>query len=304
MSQRFEGRNLEEALTNATSTLGVERWQLTYHVLLEKRGFLGGMKRVVIEADVNDTAPPPAAPVAPPIAAPVGTETSRPPAPPRRESRGGGGGGGRRSRGSDRGGRREREHGHGGGGGRGRRGRSRHESDLQPGDFEAAFAAEVPEQGPQSDAAKLVRGWCENVINLGDFDLDVRTEENDTQIIVRLYGRDARRLTDRHGELLDAIQVLANKALVGRKVEKEIELDTQEFKDKRAEELGQRAREIADRIRRDGGEELLPAMTPIERRIVHMALREDADVTTESRGEGFYKRVAIIPRSAASSQKS
>jgi hypothetical protein len=40
-------------------------------------------------------------------------------------------------------------------------------------------------------------------------------------------------------------------------------------------------------------------MTPIERRIVHIALRDDAEVTTESRGDGFYKRVAILLRSEA-----
>jgi spoIIIJ-associated protein len=123
----------------------------------------------------------------------------------------------------------------------------------------------------------------------------VRTEENDTQIRLRLYGADGGRLTDRHGELLDAIQVLANKALVGRKVEKEIELDCEEFKGHREEDLGRRAREVADRVRRSGREELLPAMSPIEQRIVHIALRDDPDVTTDSRGEGFFA-VAIIPR--------
>jgi hypothetical protein len=41
-------------------------------------------------------------------------------------------------------------------------------------------------------------------------------------------------------------------------------------------------------------------MTPIERRIIHMALREDAVVTTESRGDGFYKRIAIVRRPAQS----
>ena len=155
---------------------------------------------------------------------------------------------------------------------------------------------DVPEQGPESEAATLVREWIENVIALARFDLVLRTEEKEEQIIVRLYGSDAARLTDRHGELLDAIQVLANKAMVGRKVEKDIELDSEEFKDRRLEDLGRRAREVADRVRRGGREELLPAMTPIERRIVHIALRDDADVTTESRGDGFYKRVAIIPR--------
>jgi spoIIIJ-associated protein len=134
---------------------------------------------------------------------------------------------------------------------------------------------------------------------LAKLSMVVRTEENDTQIVVRLYGSDAKLMIDRHGELLDAVQVLANKALVGRSVEKDIELDCEDFKGRRSEDLEQRAREVADRVRRGGREELLPAMTPIERRIVHIALRDDTDVTTESRGDGFYKRVAILLRSEA-----
>ena len=144
-----------------------------------------------------------------------------------------------------------------------------------------------------------MREWCEEVIDYARFELDVRTEENEEQIIVRLYGRDARRMTEEHGEALDALQVLANKALIGRKTEKDIELDCDGFKSRRHDDLEQRARDAAERVRSDGREQLLPAMTPIERRIVHMALQDDADVTTESRGEGFYKRVAIVRRAAA-----
>jgi len=130
-------------------------------------------------------------------------------------------------------------------------------------------------------------------------DAVIRTEENAEQIIVRLYGGDSRRFIDRHGELLDALQVLANKALVGRRVEKDIELDCEAFKQRRVTDLEERARELADRVRGDGREQLLPAMSPIERRIVHLALQDDEAVTTESRGEGFYKRVAVIPRPPA-----
>src|SRR2546423_15720450 len=86
MAQRFEGKNLEEALNAAAQTFSVERYQLTYHVLLEKRGFLGGMKRVVIEAEVNMGA------AEPEIAAASQPERgSR----PERQRGGGGGGGGR-----------------------------------------------------------------------------------------------------------------------------------------------------------------------------------------------------------------
>ena len=284
MSQRFEGRNLEEALNHAAETLGVDRWKLTYHVLLEKRGFLGGVKRVVIEADINEEAPVPA-PAA--VAAPGESRAPRGDRGPRRGGRGGGRERHRDSGGEDRGSR-GRRGGRGGSGG----------SDYQPGDFEK-FMGEVPEQGPESEPAREVREWCDDVIALARLDVVTRSEENDEQIVIRLYGNDAKRMIDRHGELLDAMQVLANKALVGRKVEKDIELDCEQFKDRRAEELGQQAKEVADRVRRDGREELLPAMTPIERRIVHLALRDDAEVTTVSRGEGFYKRVAIVPREAA-----
>src|SRR5436190_16126063 len=92
MSQRFEGKNLDDALTAASQTLCVERHQLTYHVLLEKRGFLGGVKRLVIEAEINEAAVAPAPPppsVAAGFSPPVGARRERGP-------RGGGGRGGQR----------------------------------------------------------------------------------------------------------------------------------------------------------------------------------------------------------------
>jgi predicted RNA-binding protein Jag len=287
MAQRFEGKNLDEALTMASEAFGVDRVQLTYHVVLEKKGFLGGIKHVVVEAEVNER----------PIAAAV-HEAAAPA--PRADRPSGGGGRGRGDR--DRG----RGRGRGGNGGdRGRRSgggnrapRRESADDFQTGDFER-FAGDIPEQGPESEQAGVVRAWYARVIELAKLQLDIRTEENETQIIVRLFGGDARLLTEEHGELLDALQVLGNKAMTGRKVEKEIELNCEAFKERRAEQLAEKAKELADRVRSSGREELLPAMTPIERRIVHLALQEDADVTTESRGDGFYKRVAVVMRDAA-----
>jgi predicted RNA-binding protein Jag len=310
MAQRFEGKTLDEALSHAAEALGVERYQLRHATILEKRGFLGGVKRIVIEAEVdtNASAPVTSVPAAPaPIAAAPDSSPAPVPAPvtpraPRAEGRGRGAAGGGGRGGSRGGARRE-----GGGGGRGR-GRGRSGGDdapaFQSGDFERFGTTEMPEQGAESDMAKVVRDWCEEVLDLTRLDVTVRTEENDTQILVRLYGRDSGRMIDRHGELLDAVQVLANKALTGRKVEKEIELDCEAFKERRNETLTAQARELAEKVRRDGREQLLPAMSPVERRIIHLALQDDADVATESRGEGFFKRVAVIPRPASAPTES
>ncbi|HEY5611267.1 MAG TPA: R3H domain-containing nucleic acid-binding protein [Thermoanaerobaculia bacterium] len=283
MSHRFEGHNLDEALENASKALNVERYQLAYHVLLEKRGFLGGLKRVVIEADVDHSAQRPAE-------APSLVPPASPPQPRQRAERN------PRSRGSERsesGGRR-----------RGREGRGSHEHrsgprherhrDQPP---EREFVASVaPEQGPESSEATDIREWCERLFELSGLEIDVRTEETDEQMRVKLYGRDARQLVAKNGEVLDAAQILASKTFVGRKIEKPIELDTEQFKEHRATELEQRARELADVVRREGREQLLPAMSPVERRIVHLALQGDEEVETISRGDGFYKRVAIVPR--------
>lgn len=343
MSQRFEGKSLEEALQHAAETLKVERYELTYHVVLEKRGFLGGVKRVVIEAEIN----PSAATVAPaePPASHLPAAGERP-AGGRGRGRGEAGAGATHERGPGRGPQRGPDHGVAGQpaagagrerGGRGRGGRGREGGPRSTAGERAASRGRagggrergrggrtgeglawlhdeqpvaesavrepvvVPEQGPESEGAAAVHAWVDEVIRLAKIDVVARTEETDERLTITMYGHDADLLTAEHGELLDAIQVLANKALGGRKIEKDIELDCQAFKGKRVEDLEQRAREIADRVRRGGKEELLPAMTPIERRIVHVALQDDAEVTTESRGDGFYKRVAIIRRPSVAS---
>ena len=207
----------------ASEAFGVDRVQLTYHVVLEKKGFLGGIKHVVVEAVFGAKAQ-------------RGKEQEAAAPAPRAERPSGGGGRGRGNRDRDRG--RGR-----GGDGRGRGPRSggghrapRRETadDFQTGDFER-FAGEIPEQGPESEQAGVVRAWYARVLELAKLQLEIRTEENETQIIVRLFGGDARLLTEEHGELLDALQVLGNKAMVGRKVEKEIELNCEAFKERRAE---------------------------------------------------------------------
>jgi predicted RNA-binding protein Jag len=285
MAQRFEGKNLDEALTMASEAFGVDRVQLTYHVVLEKKGFLGGIKHVVVEAEVNER----------PIAASVQEAAAPAPGAARRPGGGGGRGRGNRDRGRGRGGNGGDRGPRSGGGNRAPRRETA--DDFQTGDFER-FAGDIPEQGPEPEQAGVVRAWYSRVLELAKLQLEIRTEENETQVIVRLFGGDARLLTEEHGELLDALQVLGNKALVGSKVEKEIELNCEAFKERRAEQLAEKAKELADRVRSSGREQLLPAMTPIERRIVHLALQEDSDVTTESRGEGFYKRVAVVMRGA------
>jgi len=274
--QRFEGTSLEEALSNAATSLGVDRFQLGYHVVTEKRGFLGGIKNVVIEAHVvSDAEPPPhviesalrSDPSATMPEVRRGRGRGRDSARPRRPERAAA-----RNADLDR--------------GRGRR--------------DTSTAEPLPPQGTESEHALKVRAWFEEVVDLTRLDLEFRTFEDESAIRILLGGRDGELLLDRGGELLDSLQVLVNKALVGRSLEKLIELDCHGFKQQRTNDIEKKARSVAEQVARDGREQLLPAMSPIERRIVHLALQEHRAVATESRGEGFFKRIAIVPKQADS----
>lgn len=270
--QRFEGRTLEEALENAAEALGVAKFQVEYHVVVEKRGFLGGLKRIVIEAEGN----PDKQPDLPPAA------TARDFGAPERPARG------RGPRREDRP-RREREP---------REPRAAREP-RRPARRDAE-PEPAPPQGPRSEAAEQVASWCGELFVLASMELEIRTVDHDDRIEVNLYGPDASQLTDRDGELLESLQLLGNKSLADR-LGRKLDFDARGFRGRRTADLEQQARAAADRVRAEGREHLLPAMTPSERRIVHLALQDEADVATVSRGDGFFKRVAIVPRDEARS---
>ncbi|MGK2859565.1 MAG: protein jag [Thermoanaerobaculia bacterium] len=275
--RRFEGKNVEEALDHAAEALGVERQRLAHNVVVEKRGFLGGTKRVVIEAwedDIGNRADEP-----PPRHVPL----FPPPAPARER-------GARGSQDRDRGGR---------GGGR-RRGGPDERRDRAPRESAPDPVVDTGPAPPVSEneapLAKELRVWLEDLFDRCGFLLDARVEESDDKVTARLYGRDAGRLMAKHGELIDSLQIIANKTLILRNSGKTVELDCGEFREKRIGDLERQAHELAGVVREEGREKALPPMSPVERRIIHMALRDDADVETYSRGEGFYKRVVIAPR--------
>jgi spoIIIJ-associated protein len=75
-----------------------------------------------------------------------------------------------------------------------------------------------------------------------------------------------------------------------------VHLDAEGFREHRREILTELANRSAERVKRSGRKILLDPMAPSERRMIHLALTSDAEVETRSEGEGFFKRVAILPR--------
>jgi spoIIIJ-associated protein len=73
-------------------------------------------------------------------------------------------------------------------------------------------------------------------------------------------------------------------------------VDVEHYKSRRERSLIDLARRMADRVRTTAESVSLEPMPPHERRIVHLALRDDPDVVTESFGQAEKRKVVIMPK--------
>ncbi len=124
-------------------------------------------------------------------------------------------------------------------------------------------------------------------------------EEGDESVayLVDVRGSDLNSLVGRRGEGLDALQFLTRLIVQHRTGEwASIVVDVDGYRERRAENLRRTARQMAERVKRDGRSISLEPMPPYERRIIHLTLRTDPDVMTVSVGEGDARKVTIRPK--------
>jgi spoIIIJ-associated protein len=114
--------------------------------------------------------------------------------------------------------------------------------------------------------------------------------------VLDVQGGDLGVLIGRRGETLNALQYIT-RLITSREIQRraDIVVDVQGYKTRREDTLRKLAHRMADEARRRGRTMTLEPMSPYERRIIHISLRDDDTVTTESVGEGDRRRVTIIP---------
>ena len=96
------------------------------------------------------------------------------------------------------------------------------------------------------------------------------------------------------GRTLDSLQYLLRKMISRRLPDRMmLALDAGDFRERRAEELKERARQLAEEVKETGKTQAIPALNPAERRVVHMILQEDKAIRSRSVGEGLFKKVLI-----------
>jgi spoIIIJ-associated protein len=136
--------------------------------------------------------------------------------------------------------------------------------------------------------------FVEQVVGAMGLALAVEREETPDNIRFNLTGEGAEVLLKRKGEALDALQVIVNTAFRrDARGERHYVIDALGFRKAKDAELRQMARFLVEKAKTSGLPQEIGPLNPYARRIVHLAVAEDASASSESVGDAFLKTVVI-----------
>ncbi|OHE32165.1 MAG: hypothetical protein A3J94_03835 [Syntrophus sp. RIFOXYC2_FULL_54_9] len=154
-----------------------------------------------------------------------------------------------------------------------------------------AFETQVRESAREK-AKKMLEGLLVRM----QIDSSVSAEETQDAIILNIQGSGSGFLIGKRGQNLDAIQYIVSKAVHhsvnGHKM---IVIDTEKYRERREESLIALALRSGEKVKKTKKPLTIGYMNAHDRRVIHLALQNDATLTTKSRGEGEYRKILILP---------
>jgi len=156
----------------------------------------------------------------------------------------------------------------------------------------APLNAEISDENAEQEAKEILEG----ILKRMNFDFPVKTKETPEYVTLNIIGDGSGLIIGRGGQTLDAMQYIINKALgKNGKKRKRIILDTENYRKKRENTLIALAEKLGGKAKRTRKPVTVNPMNAHDRRIIHLALQNDKDLTTKSRGEGIFRKIIIIP---------
>lgn len=144
---------------------------------------------------------------------------------------------------------------------------------------------------------KDVEALIEKLFVLLEIEGTFALEENGDILDVMMETKDTGMVIGYHGEVLESLQLILSLAVakkIGRFVRVSIEVDG--YKKNRTEYLHNLAIQVKEKALAENKEQVLSNLKSWERRIVHLYLQSDEQVTSESEGEGKERVLVVRPR--------
>jgi spoIIIJ-associated protein len=149
---------------------------------------------------------------------------------------------------------------------------------------------------PSQELVDRSLGLMQGLIERMGIETHLQAGIEEDRIVINIEGEKAGLLIGRRGQTLDALQYILNKMV--NKAEKKpvrLVLDAEDYRGRRRQALEDLAARMGEKARRSGKPITISPMNAHDRRIVHLALKDDGRVRTASRGEGELKKIIIFP---------
>ena len=153
--------------------------------------------------------------------------------------------------------------------------------------------------GSEEDPVDLARDVLQRIIDAITSGATISAEETTDRILLNVAGGNAGALIGKKGQTLEAIQSLVDKIVNKRNHRHDrirIQVDVEGYLATRRLNLEKLAMRLADKSKKIRKPISLGQMNGYDRRIVHLALKDDPGVQTKSRGEGYMRKLVIFPR--------
>lgn len=169
-----------------------------------------------------------------------------------------------------------------------------------PSELEEDEQEEAPrerKEEPQEDDVNFAKRTLEEILALIPVEATITATRGEDRINLEIQGDRSGLLIGRKGKTLDALQFIVNK-MVSKALDKKIDvvIDSENYRRRREDSLTQLALKMGDKAKKIEKPVTTNPLNPHDRRLVHLALKDDEHLETRSRGEGLLKRVVIIPR--------
>jgi spoIIIJ-associated protein len=157
---------------------------------------------------------------------------------------------------------------------------------------------EEPSESELEEQAELAEEFLDGLLERMGITVDIEYHVVEGSMYVEIIGSEEEEgmglLIGKHGATLDALQELVRSAVQRRTASRcRVLVDVEDYRKRRRSQLADRARQVAQRVRRTGRQEALEPMNPYERKIVHDAASEVSGVESASEGEDPSRRVVI-----------
>lgn len=164
--------------------------------------------------------------------------------------------------------------------------------------LEAKINEKKPDTGYETEeVAEIAKNALEHILSYIIDDATVTVAKYPQNIRLRIEASNPAIIIGRHGRTLDALQYLVRRIVRKKKPTRiGISFDVEGYRDRRKASLTQFALRLGEKVKHSGKPATISPMSAYDRRIVHIALKNNTSVRTQSKGNGLFRELVILPR--------